>query len=183
MTKQTIKYKQPIAHENGMVLLISLVVLSALMGLLVSMFELNILGYKINTELLKHQEQFISLEKAITQVQKNFQVEKLKVCNRRQHEPVSVFFTDNQPTCFKIIDKTSIKYSMTDLGEFPCLRVIKNELSYSSHHWLITAYNSSGFIQVRFVEQGALNACEEQQLVKYVSPGQISWRYIQGQPV
>lgn len=179
MIKQITKYKQHIVHESGMVLLLSLVVLSALMVLLVSMFELNILGYKISTELLKHQEQFISLEKTITQVQKNFQSEKLKRCNKRYYYSDWTSTAYNQPSCIKMINHIPVKYSIINLGEFPCLRIVTNQQSYSSHHWLITAFNSTGLIQVRYVELGTQNACEKQ-LVKYVSPGQISWRYIQG---
>lgn len=71
----------------------------------------------------------------------------------------------------------NIYYSITDLGEFPCLRIYKEHMNLATHHYLLNIVSRnfhSKILKIRYVTPGPNLVCKNSK-PRYVEPGLLSW--------
>lgn len=85
-----------------------------------------------------------------------------------------------QQGCSVLGEKQKWKYSIADLGLYPCLPIVLDKEKYASHHWLITlsGEQSRKTLQFRIVKPSDVIALCKLPCEHTIYPGVISWRLV-----
>jgi hypothetical protein len=83
--------------------------------------------------------------------------------------------------CLWTDDQQKYRYSIADLGFFPCLPITADTIQYSSHHWLVTvthipSHNQT--IQMRLATLSDVTALCDLSVEHPIAEGVISWRFL-----
>jgi type II secretory pathway pseudopilin PulG len=156
-------------NSKGFVLIIVLIfvlIIGALLGMLLQNISLFQKSLNFTLENNKH---FISLEHTA-----------LQLMHSQLTEGCHYLGTPFQEGNF-LTNKGCISnehhYVFTDLGSYPCLKILKNAQIYASHHWLLSIKNlQQDFLQIRFTHGEEKGGCKNSGFI--INEGKISWRYI-----
>ncbi len=84
--------------------------------------------------------------------------------------------------CQLTTQKVPYRYLVEDLGIYPCLITVKDNLVYSTHHFRFTVLKSeteesnSILMQLRVIQSTKLKTCNAS--IHYIKVGISSWRYL-----
>lgn len=77
--------------------------------------------------------------------------------------------------------KKQYRYAIAELGLYPCLPVVVDNIKYSSHHWLITVIDfqpPNQMIQIRLATLSDVTALCDLPVEHPIAEGVTSWRFL-----
>ena len=166
-----------IEAQRGMVLLITVMMISLLTLFVLSLLQAVMLSVKVSHQVVKQHQSFYQLESVATSL---LQITPVPACMLTNEDPNQIIALLSQQTGCSLIDNhRAYSYLIDDLGLQPCLRVISGHKLYSSHHWLFTIKDTSSGVtlQLRIAKPNPLIPCDEAE-VRMINEGMISWRYL-----
>lgn len=166
--------------QKGVVLFMTMIMLSILTLLILSLMQAILLNVKASNQLAKRHEVFYQLEAAANQLSlSNFSHED-QACTADDKNPNEVIeLLQHHHGCIKMIGRQSYRYLIVDLGAYPCLRIKSGPRLKSSHHWLLSIATEGAvfeLLQLRIAQSVDLVQCVGNGLI--ISEGTISWRHL-----
>lgn len=167
--------------RNGVVLLITITMISVFATLVLSIMQLFYVYTKTQRSIVEQR----AIQHELEQVAKR--VISMPNDNSRLHcisygsDPNDVIQHLHEQEGCVLTDKkgASYHYWLDDAGDFPCLQIAQHEKTYSSHHWLISVTSRGGTLQLRLAVLGSNQHCQAFQ-ARRIPAGIISWRYLSG---
>jgi len=161
--------------EKGMVLLMTIIILSILTLFILSLLQGSLLYVQANNQLLKRHQGFYQLEQVANQLKKT--IDPLCfVSGKNANELITLL--QHERGCKKEVKHRSYVYLIEDLGIYPCIQIVSSEQKNSSHHWLLTiAIKKPNFevLQFRIAEAAPFESCDGAPSI--ISDGVMSWRH------
>ena len=148
--------------SQGMVLMTTLMMLMLMTGLLLCLLQSVFLCMQINTQMRLTHHKYYALEVAAGHVVK--QVSQLFTSSSCSGSFDGCAWSENQ---------VIYRYKITDLGEFPCLKIG----AHASHHWLVRFYEAQEtkrMLELRVATPGSLIPCKLP-ISSQISAGLLSW--------
>lgn len=167
--------------SEGYILLMTLCMITVITLLILAFMNHVLVYYKsINKQEMRHQ-QFYQLESLA------LQLVRASPLNLNCVRPVgdvnkAIHYLINNSGCSIIKGKLHYRYTIEDLGVFPCLVTQYKGNKTGTHHFRITLiFNSSeengvSVLQLRYLKPVATLSCINEE--RQVSPGVSSWRYL-----
>lgn len=166
---------------KGFILLMTLSIIFVMSLLLVTCMQ-NILVYSkaINRQERLHQR-FYQLEYQAIQIAQSPKLH--SKCFVQTSDPdKTIGQLMNAQGCFLKVGTEHYRYLIEDLGDFPCLTVLKRQGKYASHHTRVSIVVSSDelntpdtVLQIRYINAALPQICSE--VAHVVRIGVSSWRY------
>ena len=161
-----------------MVLLTTIVMIVVLSLLVLLLMQAVFLNLKICNQITKRHEHFYQLEAVANQLSL---VKFDANCMTTAKDPNQVIEQLRlNRGCSFIENGHHFSYLIDDLGVIPCLRIMSENESYSSHHWLLTVAAGAlqqEILQLRIVKPVKSMTCKVLQ-IRNINRGVISWRYL-----
>ncbi|WED42042.1 hypothetical protein [Legionella cardiaca] len=166
-------------NQEGIVLLMTILILS-LLSLLV-LFEMQhiFLYYKGLNQIIEKRQNFYTLELGAQKLAlQSWQYG--QSCIRPEKDSKEIMHLLTTEACsFKEKNQVFL-YLVEDLGEFPCLQSLLNKRHYSTHHWRINVLmqkTGARLLQWRIARPIALLPCLNKP--NNIPLGLLSWRYLE----
>lgn len=162
--------------EKGMVLLMTIIMLSILTIFILSLLQGVLLYVKASNQLAQRHQTFYELEQVAHELQRTIDPQCL-VSGKNSNELVELL--QYQMGCKKKVKQQSYVYLIEDLGVYPCIQISLKKERKSSHHWLFTiAIEKPIFevLQFRIAQTVPLESCEQSH--SYIAEGIVSWRHL-----
>lgn len=161
-----------------MVLLTTIVMIVVLSLLVLSLMQAVFLHLKICNQIAKRHEDFYLLEAVANQLS----LVKIDAnCMTTTKDPNQVVEQlQHNRGCSFIENGHYFSYLINDLGVIPCLHIMSENESYSSHHWLLTVAAGAlkqEILQLRIAKPVKIMTCKVTQ-IRHINRGIISWRYL-----
>lgn len=171
--------KRCVDNESGMTLFMTVLFLSMLSLLILSLMQTLLLYTKAHAHLIVQHHALYRLETTLHVLMDHLNDPKETACYLHTHDPNRMMEAlKNQQGCPYDTGQESLRYLFADLGVEPCLRIIRDQLSQSTHHWLIGVYHPSlGGIQIRIAREAKEGFCPTAE-PQIIEEGIISWRYL-----
>lgn len=168
-------------HQDGLVLLMTLLLLGIVSAFVVMQLEMVLLYQKGSQQFLARQQINHNLEQLALQLRASS--EHLL----QSHCTIAAFKNPNQviaqlktkQACRLTKDQINYVYLMEDLGVQPCLQAMVQDVPYSTRHWRLTiAYEGENrdYLQIRVAELAAFTSCPTTTSLQ-IRPGLVSWRF------
>ncbi len=148
--------------QEGLVLLVTIILLSVFSLLLLSNMQQLLLAFKTAENLNITHRSFYYLG--------------LLADNFSHSLPYQCQTTHiNSPYCTLKKYGHTYQYALNDLGLYPCLKIIKENKRYSSHHWLISIHDvdAQKTLHVRIAKPITAGDCFTR--VRPIPEGILSW--------
>lgn len=166
-------------HQEGMILLVTLLILSLLSLFIVSGLQTVFFYYQSANQRAVKKEAFHDLEFNAQQL-----VDMHLIGQRRclvSGQDVNKIIQQVRIKGCVLKDKTNkYRYLIEELEQYPCLQTFKKKKRYSTKHWrinLLTAAPNELFLQIRIAHAIPLITCPIEK-VNYIPQGVLSWRYL-----
>jgi hypothetical protein len=158
-------------NQNGAILIMCLIVLSALALLLISLSEQLILEQKMINALIKIDTNYYNIENLINEVVSN---KEKCIYTEKPLKKIKELLSTNH-ACHIERHAMKINYLIESLGIFPCLKTIIDEKQFSSMHYRVSfLINNVRLIQKRYVAPQKDETCDKEITIIY--PGFINRR-------
>ena len=168
-----------ITSKNGFILFMTLGFIAIINLLLLASMQYVLLYYKVTNQEQIQQHRFYQLEAVAIHLIKHHD----KTCieyNDLAHQVMNNLM--NNQGCEIHYAQVNYRYTIEELGEFPCIQVMVKNKAFSTHHIrisvLITAdgTNAASFLQLRYIAPTTFCQCDG--TVNLVNFGISSWRYL-----
>ena len=165
-------------HQQGMVLLLTIVMMAIMTLLSLSLMQSTLLSMKVSHQVFKNQDELHQLEAiayrlAVERVTPN--------CVMKEHNPNEMIRMVLQDGCELKDHGEDYTYLIDDLGLFSCLQRVLGKNRYSTHHWIITVAKKNTIpeiLQLRVAKRVPSLPCEGE--VRQLRGFVLSWRYLLG---
>lgn len=162
-----------ITKTKGFILIITLLMLAILSALVLYLLKMTAINYQALNSSLQSTQAFYQMERTARQLM----TELSTTCVQPEIGPNQALeLLHKKQGCTIRIAGQSYHYLIEDLGNFPCLTIKKGSTLLASHHYRLSLSNIS-LLQLRFVVQGATQACESPESIS-INEGIVSWRYL-----
>lgn len=169
-------------YSEGIMFLNTLMMLLVFCLLIITGLQQTLLYFRaINRKEETHQR-FYSLEHAADQLFRNAHDEgDLKCFGKESLSDAELLKKLKNTACAMKTGEREYYYYIEDLGEFPCLVINKEGLTFMSHHYQISislkteTTDDASFLQLRYFKQSSLSQCTF--TAHTVSEGISTWRY------
>ncbi len=165
-------------RQKGIVLFMTMIILSILALLILSLMQAILLYVKANNQLIQRHQAFYQLEAASNQLGV-FSVEDRR-CMVSEKDPNEVIeLLQRQHGCTSVVGQQSYRYLVEDLGVYPCLQIKLGTRLRSSHHWLLSVTTEGPIfelLQLRIARVADLAPCDGASIM--INEGVISWRHL-----
>lgn len=162
--------------QQGIILLITLLLLSILSLLVLSQMQQLLLQHKAMHKLVDKQRTLENLEQ-----QANRLLTDNPACLIKQDNPeAAIRSLAGKQACSVQYDNKKYYYLIEDLGLFPCLPI----QGHTSQHWritLATAGDRPACLQLRLARMAKGLSCQPGEAMRPIPAGIQSWIYLPGQ--
>lgn len=174
-----------ISVQRGYILLTTLLMIGILTILVLSLMQSVYLDFKMSNQLTMNHQAFYQLESVAKKITNHISEYASQPCVIQEWDPnrVDTVLIRQHGCAISDMQQTELKqtyrYIISDLGVYPCLEIVLDDIRYSSHHWLISIMSErlpTYFLQIRTATIEQLRACELPN-VRKISSGVMSWRY------
>ncbi len=165
----------------GAVLLTTIIMVAVLAIAVLSLMQAVLLYAKASSHVAINHQEFYQLEAAALEIgfSKQAAVAPCLVRKSSQNEIIKQLLRDDG--CVKMVGQRQYHYLVDDLGEHPCLQILRDKLPVGSHHWLISVATATHVIlQLRMAKPETTSECRQVEK-RIIYEGVISWRYLQKQ--
>ncbi|MDP3705800.1 MAG: hypothetical protein Q8R24_07800 [Legionellaceae bacterium] len=170
--------------QRGYILLTTLLMMGIVTILVLSLMQGVYLDLKMSNQLTKTHDEFYQLESSAQKIKNHMSAYTLRPCVIHEWDPnrIDAALLRQQGCRLNDSQTESQRYIISDLGIFPCLEIILEDVGYASHHWLISIMSErrpSYLLQLRTAvpEPESLATCELAQK-RSIRAGMISWRHV-----
>ncbi len=166
------------SSHTGFILLTTMVTMSVLALLVITLRAAVFLSLKMSHQAVKKHDSFYQLESAAFQLNMKHLN---KTCVSKESDPNHVIKQILSKTdCTFIFNHKQYVYLISDAGQFPCLPIIDHQVTYNSHHWLLSmrdVLERKDVLQLRIATPELGTPCNEP-VVRQIKAGLVSWRYL-----
>ncbi len=165
-------------RELGMVLLITVMMMSLLTLFILTLLQAVFLCVKVNHQVQETHQAFHQLEATASRLMLEGVNPECVFTNENPNHIIRL--VSNHGGCSLTDNQHRYDYLMDDLGLYPCLKIRSTNQLLSSHHWLITIASTSSkasILQLRIAKPDKVVACGEAS-EHLINAGVISWRYL-----
>lgn len=146
--------------------------------LVTALLQYLLLSAKISNRFIAKQTNFYHLEFLAKTILYDFENMAKPRCIELNHAPEQSFERILKKGCRITYDQRSFFYLVTELGEYPSLRILSQNKSYQSHHWLISLSDQRlQGLQLRIARRSEENN-DPIPDIRYIKEGIVSWRRI-----
>lgn len=166
-------------RQRGIVLLTTMMILVIVTLLILSLMQGVFLYIKSSHQIMRHHEVFRQME--IMATTRNLRSNAACVVQDKNPNQLVDMLSANQG-CIIGEGPHQYRYIVDDLGLYPCLQLVVDEVVQGSHHWLVTLASMKPpklVLQLRMVEPAEASKCELG-MARQIHSGVISWRKING---
>lgn len=164
-------------HKRGIVLLTTILMISALSLVVLVMMQAVYLYAKLSGQLAFQHDNFYRLERVAAMIEAELTTYIQKKCLIESPDPNALEPLEHR-RCVISVDKQSFYYQISDMGEYPCLQLKVNHQWVASRHWLISvADDKNAMLQIRVVRPGQSANCHLAKK-KLITRDRISWRFM-----
>lgn len=159
--------------------LINTIYMISLMALIILTLQSNMqLDIKIINNLSSYLQEMRDLEKSAIDIINDFEANSVQDNCKFVYDKDLFNYNNIIKNGCSVNNK--IHYFITDLGEYTCLRVIINDNSFATHHYLLNIVSKNLFskiLQIRYVLPGSNSLCKNS-IYRDISTGMLSWNMI-----
>ncbi|KTD10575.1 hypothetical protein [Legionella hackeliae] len=176
MLKQTCGHSR---NQDGLVLLVTIMMLSLLSILVLSAIKTTFLYYQSLNRSVEKKEDFHNLEFYGQQLLKKLWTDNDN-CVVDQQDENTIISLLSARGCTLNEDKHRYFYLVEKLDSFACLKTIHGKKTYSTKHWRINILSKTtrtALLQLRFARAIPQMVCPTGK-INYIHLGLLSWRYL-----
>jgi hypothetical protein len=165
--------------QQGMILLMVLVLLGIVSALVIAELEAMVLYQKTINKWVFRQANRQYLEKVALDTIASFSKAQQRACTSQAyaHPDQAITLLKTQQACVRTDGGASMYYIIEDIGIVGCLQSVVDATSYSTQHWRITLMSETfpqDYLQIRFATLAEYQPCSN---VRVIAPGIVSWRF------
>ena len=168
-------------RQQGVILLMTLLLLGVISALIVAQLEMVLLHQKAHHQFFARQKIRDNLEQLALQMMSfsSYQGQSHCMMMPNQDPNQAIAQLKTHPVCTLTREQKNYIYLIEDLGVEPCLQTWTHDVPLSTRHWRITIRQKEGsndYLQLRIATLTDYYFCPKQQVL-YIIPGIVSWRF------
>ncbi|MDI9817606.1 MULTISPECIES: hypothetical protein [unclassified Legionella] len=166
------------SKQEGIILITTIIILALSTILMLTGMQILSLYYKALNQTVEKEDVAYGLEAQANQLALRDWQTGTDRCLVNEKTPDEIaWLLKNRQGCELLYEGHRYTYLVEDLGLFPCLQTMINEVGHSTRHLRISVLGDKGaFLQLRVARAAPLISCSED--IIYLKPGVISWRYV-----
>lgn len=160
--------------QTGFVLVTTMMLLAVLTLLILSVMQGLLLYIKSGNQTVMNHRLFYQMEALANRL--DVTAPFCKVHDKNPNQLIQMLL--NHQGCIRVDGSHRFAYVIEDMGLFPCLQVMVDEVGQGSHHWLVTITTlepSQMVLQIRIAKPEATLICSLLP-AKQIPSGIVSWR-------